>query len=290
MRLSLRQLHQQQQPLISPLAHDALSARIIQQAGFKTFNIGGSSLLASRHALPDLGLAGFGEMAAGIRDIIEACDVPCLVDGDDGYGDVKSVTRMVQTYEAMGVGGLLLEDQMRDTKQPGAAAARNVVPIDVMEGKLRAALAARRGNEFVIIGRTDCLSKDGLDAALHRGERFLKLGADGVFIAGLKTHEQYERVGAAFRGSWNAAAIFQGGQTPWLSPKELHMLGFSQVCYPNVLIGRVAKALHQGVARLASLAEGNCNAFQGSENELALDVLNQAVGLQRWNDVERRFS
>lgn len=290
MPLSLRQVHRQQQPLISPLAHDALSARIIEQAGFKTFNVGGSSLLAARHALPDLGLAGFAEMAAGIRDIIEACDLPCLVDGDDGYGDVKSVTRMVQSYEAMGVGGLLLEDQARDTKQPGAAAARNVVPMAVMEQKLRSALAARRGSEFVIIGRTDCLGKEGLDAALRRAERFLTLGADGVFVAGLKTEQHYERVGNAFKGHWNAAAIFQSGQTPWLSPKILHSFGFSQVCYPNVLIGRVAKALHQGVQRLAALAEGNCNAFQASEGELALDVLNQAIGLQRWNDIERKFS
>lgn len=290
MSLSLRQLHGQQQPLISPLAHDALSARIIEKAGFKTFNIGGSSLLAARHALPDLGLAGFGEMAAGIRDIREASQIPCLVDGDDGYGDVKSVTRMVQAYEGMGVSGLLLEDQTRDTKQPGAAAARSVIPLNVMEQKLRSALAARRTGEFVIIGRTDCLGKEGLDTALRRAERFLKLGADGIFIAGLKTIEQYERVGSAFKGQWNAAAIFQGGQTPWLSPATLYSLGFSQVCYPNVLIGRVAKALQQGVSRLASLANGNSGAFEASDDEMAVDILNQAIGLQHWNDVEMRFS
>jgi 2-methylisocitrate lyase-like PEP mutase family enzyme len=288
---TLRQLHREQRPLISPLAHDALSARLIERAGFKAFNIGGSSLLAARHALPDLGLAGFGEMAAGIRDIVEACRLPCLVDGDDGYGDVKSVTRMVQTYEAMGVGGLLLEDQTRETKQPGATAARGVVPLNVMEQKLRAALAARRDNEFVIIGRTDSLAKEGLDAALRRAEHFVKLGADGVFIAGLRTVEQYERVGAAFRGVWNAAALFQnGGQTPWISPQDLHAMGFSQVCYPNILIGRVAKALQQGLDRLTALASGNSGAFADSENEMAIGALNEAIGLQQWNEVEARFS
>jgi 2-methylisocitrate lyase-like PEP mutase family enzyme len=286
---TLRQLHREQRPLISPLAHDALSACIIERAGFKTFNVGGSSLLAARHALPDLGLAGFGEMASGIRDIVEACRIPCLVDGDDGYGDVKSVTRMVQSYETMGVGGLLLEDQARETKQPGATAARNVVPMDVMEQKLRAAIGARRDSEFVIIGRTDALAKEGLDGAMRRAERFLNLGADGVFVAGLKTEEHYERVGAAFRGQWNAAALFQNSQTPWISPQILYTMGFSQVCFPNLLIGRVAKALQQGLERLTSLANGSSDAFENSDNELATDLLNEAIGLNRWNEIETRF-
>ena len=97
---SLRDLHRAHQPLISPLAHDALSARLIERTGFKTFNIGGSALLAARYALPDLGLAGFAEMLAGIRDIVEASKLPCLVDADDGYGDVKSVVRTIQGSEA----------------------------------------------------------------------------------------------------------------------------------------------------------------------------------------------
>jgi 2-methylisocitrate lyase-like PEP mutase family enzyme len=290
MRPSLRQLHRQSQPLISPLAHDALSARIIQRAGFKTFNIGGSSMLAARYALPDLGLAGFGEMAAGIRDIVEASDIPCLVDGDDGYGDVKSVTRMVQAYERIGVSGLVLEDQDREGKQPAATTARSVVPIEIMECKLRAALAARASDEFIVIGRTDSLGREGLDGAIRRAERFLEIGADGVFVAGLKSEAQYEAVGSAFRGQWNAAAIFQGGQTPWLSPQTLHSLGFSQVCYPNALIGRVAKALQQGVARLASLAQGDHDAFAKSEGELDFDVLTDAIQIQRWNEIEKKFS
>ena len=99
---SLRDLHRAHQPLISPLAHDALSARLIERTGFKTFNIGGSALLAAHYALPDLGLAGFAEMLAGIRDIVEASKLPCLVDADDGYGDVKSVVRTIQASEGAG--------------------------------------------------------------------------------------------------------------------------------------------------------------------------------------------
>jgi 2-methylisocitrate lyase-like PEP mutase family enzyme len=287
---SLREIHRTHQPLVSPLAHDALSARLIEQAGFKSFNVGGSALLAARHALPDLGLAGFGEMLAGIRDIVDASRLPCLVDADDGYGDVKSVTRTIQGYEAIGVAGVLLEDQSREGKQPGAASARSVVPLEVMEQKLKAAMAARRNPDFVIIGRTDAFGAQGLDEALRRAEHYLRLGADGIFVAGLKAADDYARVGRAFKGSWNAAAIFEGTKTPWLTPAELHGMGFSQIAFPNVLIGRVAKAIGSGLDRLRRLAAGDANAFAAGGQELALTSLAEALQLKKWNDLESRFS
>src|SRR5262245_12701348 len=233
---SLRELHRDHRPLVSPLAHDALSARLIERAGFKTFNVGGSALLAARYALPDLGLAGFAEMLAGIRDIVEASKLPWLVDADDGYGDVRSVVRTVQGYETAGASGLLLEDQARETKQPGAASARSVVPLEVMEQKLKAAMDARRNSDFVVIGRTDAYGTEGLDAAITRAERFLRLGADGVFVAGLKTPQDYMQVGKAFKGAWNCAAIFEAAATPWLTPAELHDMGFSQIAYTHILL------------------------------------------------------
>jgi 2-methylisocitrate lyase-like PEP mutase family enzyme len=275
---------------VSPLAHDALSARLIAQAGFKSFNIGGNAMLAARYALPDLGLAALGEMTDGIRDIVGATPLPALVDGDDGYGDVKSVVRMVESYEAIGCAGTLIEDQVREGKQPGAATARGVAPLDMFERKLRAALDARRDKDFVIIGRTDSFGAVGMDEALRRGERFFKLGVDGVFIAGLKTVTDYEKVGAAFKGQWNAAAIFQGGATPFLPPAELHAMGFSQVAYPNLLIGRVAKAVETGLARLRDFASGKAAAFKDSDNELALKSLSEAVQSGRWSDIEKKYS
>jgi len=286
---SLRELHREHRPLISPLAHDALSARLIERAGFKTFNIGGSAMLAARHALPDLGLAGFAEMLAGIRDIVEASPLPCLVDADDGYGDVKSVVRTIRAYEVAGVSGVLLEDQSRENKQPGAASARSVVPLEVIEQKLKAAMEARHNSDFVIIGRTDAYGAEGLDAALKRAERLLRLGADGIFVAGLKTPQDYAQVGKAFKGNWNCAAIFEAATTPWLAPAELYSMGFSQVAYPNILIGRVAKAIEHGLQRLGQLAAGKDNAFMKGEQEMALKSLADALDLQKWNDLEKKY-
>jgi 2-methylisocitrate lyase-like PEP mutase family enzyme len=229
-------------------------------------------------------------MVAGLRDIVEATDLPCMVDADDGYGDVKGVTRTIRSYEAIGIAGCLLEDQSREGKLPGATPARAIIPLDEMERKLRAALAARRDKDFVIIGRTDALGLEGIDGAIRRAEHFLKIGADGVFVAGLKTVEQYERVGKAFKGAWNCAAIFEGGKTPWLTPTELHTMGFSQIAYPNMLMGRVAKALDTGLNRLRRLAAGESGAFAGGASELALDALSEAVQQDRWKDLEKKFT
>jgi 2-methylisocitrate lyase-like PEP mutase family enzyme len=288
--LSLRQLHQAHQPLVSPFAHDALSARLIEQAGFKSFNIGGSSLLAARHALPDVGIGGLGEMLAGLRDIREASKLPCLMDGDDGYGDVKNIIRTIQSYEIAGAAGVLLEDQTRSGKQPGAGSAGNIVPPSSMEQRLRAAMAARRSSDFIIIARTDALAALGLDEALRRAERYLSIGADGIFVAGLKTNEHYIHVGEAFKGSWNIAAIFEGTETPWLAPSELHCMGFSQILYPNILMGRVVKAIEQGLGRLHRLATGDEDAFAAGVQELALKRLADALELDKWNGLETRFS
>ncbi len=207
----------------------------------------------------------------------------------DGYGDVKSVVRMIETYEAMGCAGVLLEDQLREGKQPGAAAARGVLALDKFEQKLRAAMDARRDKDFIIIGRTDSFGAVGIEEALRRGERFLKVGVDGVFLAGLKTLADYERVGRAFKGQWNMAAIFQGGTTPFLSPAELHGLGFSQVVYPNLLIGRVAKTIEHGLTRLRDFAQGKADAFKDSDGELALKSLSEAVRTGRWGEIESKY-
>ena len=159
-----------------------------------------------------------------------------------------------------------------------------------MEQKLKAAMAGRRNSDFVVIGRTDAFGAEGLDAALKRAERFLRLGVDGIFIAGLKTPEDYVHVGKTFKGAWNCAAIFEAAATPWLSPAELHNMGFSQVAYPNILIGRVAKAIEQGLQRLSQLAAGQDKAFTNGQQETALNSLADALELLKWKELEKKYS
>lgn len=286
-RPTLRAALEAERPLVTPLAHDALSARLIARAGFRAFAIGGSAMLASRYALPDIGLVGLADMIAGIRDIAAATPLPFLADGDDGYGDEKSVVRMVEAYEALGVGGILIEDQQRERKQQRADAAQGVADLPVIERKLRAALAARRSPETLIIGRTDAAGLLGLDEALRRGEAFLRLGCDGVFVAGLKAMDDYATVGRALRGARLSAALFETPGMPWPTPAELGALGYAHVSYPAALMFRIAAMMGDTLARLRRHADGAAPMAQDPSAAAARATLDEAVELARWQAIER---
>ncbi len=286
-RKAIREILDAERPLVTPLAHDALSARLIAQAGFRAFTVGGSALLAARHAYPDIGLIGLTDMVEGLRDLAAATDLPFLADADDGYGDVKAVARLVQAYERIGVGGFLLEDQDRDRKQQRADHGGAVVDLPAIEGKLRAALAVRENPDTFIIGRTDAFGALGLDEAMRRAERFLKIGCDGIFIAGLKREEDLARVGKAFKGAYLSAAMFETEGSAWLTPQELGEMGYRHVSYPATLVFRAVNVMAETLSHLraASLGTGSFSRMVGAETARAR--LDDAVRLKDWRAHER---
>ena len=288
-RETLRRALDVERPLVTPLAHDALSARLIERAGFRAFAIGGSAMLAARFGLPDIGLVGVADMVAGIRDIAAATPLPFFADGDDGYGDVKSVARMVESYEALGVGGILIEDQAREHKQQRADAARAIADVEIIEQKLRVALAVRRSPETLIVGRTDAYAVAGLDEALRRAERFSELGCDAVFIAGLRTLEDYERVGRTLRGVRVSAALFETPGMPWPTPAELGQLGFAHVSYPASLMFRIANTMADALDALRAHGEGRARMTQDPAAGEARRRLDEALQLERWQGIEKGF-
>lgn len=289
-RGTLRAALESERPLVMPLAHDALSARLITRAGFRAFAIGGSAMLAARYGLPDIGLIGLADMVGGIRDIAAASELPFLTDGDDGYGDVKSVVRMVEAYETLGVRAVLIEDQLRESKQQRAEGAKGVAEEAVIEAKLRAALAARASRDMMIMGRTDAFGVLGLDAALRRAERFLALGADGVFVAGLKREEDLARAGRELKGALQAAALFEGGDTPWLRPAALGEMGYGLVTFPASLIFRAAAAMEGFLAELRSYGVGGGALPPMADYGRARMVMDEAVDVARWRKVEAEFA
>jgi 2-methylisocitrate lyase-like PEP mutase family enzyme len=238
------------EPLLLPCAHDALAARLIERAGFAAYAVGGYALVGSRHALPDIGLVGYAEMSAGVRDIMAGSSLPVMVDTDHGYGDIKNVTRTIQGYEAMGVSSIFMEDQTAP-KRCGHMAGKSVIDAKEMAAKIRAAVAARRSADFFIVARTDARAVHGLDEALRRGEMYLKAGADGLFIEAPETVEELEKVGRTFQGVPQLANMVEGGgQTPVLPPAELYRLGFNMVAYPTTLLFRVARTIENALADL----------------------------------------
>jgi 2-methylisocitrate lyase-like PEP mutase family enzyme len=280
-RATWKQLLAREQPLLLPFAHDALSARLIERAGFAAYGIGGFALVGARHALPDVGLAGFGEISAGVRDIIAASRLPVLVDCDDGYGDAKNVARTVGGYEAMGVAAIFMEDQVAP-KRCGHMSGKRVIEPAAMAAKIRAAAAARRNPDTFIIARTDARAVHGLDEALRRAERYVKAGADGIFIEAPLTLEELARIGREIEVP-QFCNMLDGGLTPLISNRELHDMGFEMVVHGITLVMRVAKTMRDALADLKA------DRLQWEGQTVGFEEFKAMVGFDRWAEIENRF-
>jgi len=270
-------------PLVLPSAADALTARLIELAGFPAYQIGGFALSAAMHAFPDIDLEHFGENHAKANEIIAACDLPVLVDGDDGYGDVKNVTRTVRGYERIGASALFIEDQ-KPPKRCGHMAGKIVVSVEFMVQKIKAAVAARSDPGFFLLARTDAIEPHGLGDAIDRGRQYLDAGADGVYVEGPRNRDELEEVGEAFRDVPLATSILErGGKTPWTSPSEMHAMGYDMILYPTTVLFRAVRAMQLG---LSDLIEGRP---LSAEAGMDLTEFEAIVRLDEWAAVENRF-
>jgi len=269
-------------PVQLPVAHDALTARLIELAGFDAYQIGGYALSGATHAIPDVDLEKFGEKKISADWIIQASPLPVLVDIDDGYGDVKNVTRTIQEYLQLGVSAIFMEDQ-RPPKKCGHMDDKKVVETNIMVQKLKAAISARDRHDLFILARTDAIDPEGLENAIDRAKAYLDAGADGVYLEGPKTTEQLEKIGKALKGVPLATSILEdGGKTPWVSPDDLKAMGYSMILYPTTLIFQI---VHTTQRALAHLKVGKPT---GSAS-INMDEFMQVVDLPYWRDIEERF-
>ena len=228
-------------PLLLPGAHDALSARMIEDAGFKAYGIGGSALSATQLAMPDAGLQSFGEYRDGVARIMEGSSLPLMVDGENGFGDVKAVTRTVRSFERLGVAAIAFEDLVFP---PPLNRPPSVIAQAEMEAKLSAALAARK--DMLIIGRTDAAYAVGLDEAIIRAKAYAALGVDGLIVPGLPDLDAFKRLRAAV--ALPIIAVIVPG-SPWYAPSqdELAEAEVEAALYPAAILWRIMAATSQGL-------------------------------------------
>ncbi|MCC6306295.1 MAG: isocitrate lyase/PEP mutase family protein [Rhodobacteraceae bacterium] len=276
-----RELMARHKPLVLPGAHDAFSARLIEDAGVPAYFIGGFPVVGVRYALPDLGLVGLGELAPAFAETMLGSRLPVLVDGDDGYGDVKNVVRTTRTYEKLGASSIFFEDQVAP-KRCGHMAGKVLVPVELMEAKLRAAAAAREDKEFFIIARTDARDVEGLDAAFRRAERYLRAGADGLFIESPRNVEELRKIGGSF-GVPHLANMLEGGVTPILSNAELGEMGFSMVIHGITLLMRAARTMKD------TLAEIREDRLAPSKDGVTFEEYKRLVNFGDWSRIEDSF-
>jgi 2-methylisocitrate lyase-like PEP mutase family enzyme len=230
-------------PLLLPGAHDALTARMIENAGFTAYGIGGAALAATQLALPDAGLQSFGEYRDAVGRIMEGTPLPVMVDGENGFGDVKAITRTVRAFEKMGVGALSFEDL---TFPPIMGARATVMSRQEISAKLEAALAARSRKSLFIVGRTDATYVLGLQEAILRAQLFERIGADAVLATGLENVDAYQQLRDAVKVPIIAVVI---PGSPWYAPSlaELTRLGINGALYPAAILTRIMQAIGSGL-------------------------------------------
>ena len=224
-----------------PGAHDALSAIIIEKAGFKALAVGGYSATAALLGQPDLSFLTLTEMVEHITRLTAVVEIPLLVDGDTGHGGVLNVARTVKALERAGAAGIFIEDQVFP-KRCGHMEGKQVVGREDMVAKIKAALDARADPELVIMARTDAIAVLGLDEAIERGNLYRQAGADLIFIEAPTSVEDMRRINREVDAPTLANNV-EGGKTPFLPAKKLEALGYNVVLFPVSVTYATAKAV-----------------------------------------------
>jgi len=278
---TFRELVQTERPLVLPGAHDALSAMLIQQAGFKAYFVGGFPVAGVRYGLPDIGLLGGREFLEAYRDILSVSNLPVLVDADNGYGDVKNVVHTVHQLERIGAQAIFFEDQV-SPKRCGHIVGKALVSTEDMEAKIRAAASERSNPDTFIIARTDAREVYGMDEAFRRAERYLRAGADGLFIEAPASIEEMELIGRTFKVP-QLANMLEGGRTPILRPDQLEELGFRIVIYGISLLMRITQTMRE------TLADIKTGELKLSGTGVSFDDYKRIVDLPAWSRIEDRY-
>ena len=230
-RASFRKKVAERQGLLVAGAFNALSARIVADAGFEAVYLSGAGVTNMSLGLPDLGFIGLQEIAEHTARVRDAMLLPLIVDADTGFGNALNVRHTVRTLERCGADAIQFEDQVLP-KKCGHFAGKEVISTIEMVGKLRAAVDAREDPNLQIIARTDACAIHGIEAAIERAHRFVEAGADILFIEATETLADIERLPALFETP-NLINIVIGGKTPTLSRHTLGELRYGIVLYAN---------------------------------------------------------
>ena len=239
---------------IMPCCYDALSARLIERAGFALTFMSGFAVSAARLALPDTALISYGEMVAQGREVVGAVGIPVIGDGDTGYGNALNVKRTVRGYARAGFACVMIEDQLAP-KRCGHTRGKAVVARDEALARLRAALDASNesrssGLDILVMARTDARAPHGLDEAIARGRAFAAQGADIVFVEAPRDEAELARIGREIDAPLMANLV-EDGDTTLLPPERLAALGFRIAAHPLSLLMSSVRAVQDALAELA---------------------------------------
>jgi 2-methylisocitrate lyase-like PEP mutase family enzyme len=276
----LRRLLERPGILVMPGCHDAMSARLIEEAGFDVGFMSGFGVSAARLGMPDTGLISYAELVDQGQNICRAVTIPLFGDGDTGFGSAQNIKRTVQGYAQAGFAAIMLEDQVAP-KRCGHTEGKSVVGRDEALMRIRAAVDARdAGAAILIMARTDARACVGLDEAIARCQQFRAAGADITFLEAPLDEHEMRRYCAEVDGP-KLANMIEGGKTPLLSPQRLEEIGYKIAVYPLTLLNVAIRAMRDALASLR----------RGERSGLVMDFedLKAAVGFPAYYAEEARY-
>jgi 2-methylisocitrate lyase-like PEP mutase family enzyme len=277
----LRVLVKSETMVIAPGAYDGLTAKLVAQAGFPAVYMTGAGTSVS-HGYPDFGLLTMSEMVENAARIVSAVDVPVIADADTGYGNELNVFRTVQEYERRGVAAIHIEDQV-SPKKCGHLDDKEIVPRDDYIAKIRAALAARRNSDFMIIARTDARAVAGLDEALARANAALTAGADMAFVEAPQTMEELAAVPKRVAGPC-LLNVVRGGKTPEIDLRQAQTMGYRLAIVPGLLLKAVIGACDEVLTALKAT-----HVHPVPRNDMTVRDAFNRVGADDWDALRTRF-
>jgi len=279
----LRELLATKEILVAPGAHDVLTAKVIEKTGFSAVYMTGYGQAASHLGTPDVGLLTMTEMLARANNFASAVDIPVIADGDTGFGNAVNVMRTVRQYEMAGVAAIQLEDQVAP-KKCGHMTGRQVIPMEEMVGKIKAAVEARQNPDFVIIARTDARTIHGIEEAIRRGKAYEEAGADVIFIESPESVEEMKMITSSFKVPVLANMV-EGGRTPLLPANELESIGYNLVIFPTASTYITAQAMKNLMEELK--AKGTTEDLM--DQMIPFPEFNKMIGLPEIREIEAKF-
>ena len=264
-----------------PCCFDALSGKMIEQAGFNLTFMSGFAASASRIGAPDLGLMSYGEVVDHARNITDATSIPLIADGDTGYGNAMNVIRTVSGLAKAGCAGVLIEDQLAP-KRCGHTPGKEVVGREEAFDRIKAAVDAREnGDDILIMARTDANHTYGLTEALERAQKFHDLGADILFVEAPKNEEEMKQICSELPGC-KMANIVEGGLTPNIPMTELNEMGYQIAAYPLTLLSASMRAMKNALANLKSDTPRDNDILNFSE-------LRDIIGFEEYYEISSQY-
>ena len=281
----LRELLRTAPPVLAAGAHDGLSARLVEQAGFDVVYMGGFATTASLLGRPDVALLNSGQLIDNATRIVDTTTIPVVADADTGYGNALNVVTTVRAYERAGVSAIHLEDQLAP-KRCGHMQGKQVISADEAVGKIKAAVDARVDPDFVLIARTDALAVEGTQSAIDRALRYSEAGADVLWVEAPTSVDELADIGRQLEGKMVLLNWLEGGRTPMIDSAKIKSMGFAMVLYPigSVLTVEAALREHYAAVRRDGTPLGRMSQLP------SFDDFTQSVGLKEGVAFEKKYA